>query len=256
LVLGFVAAIVLTGYAVAEIKSETVLYRQGDIELEGYLAYNPSLKTPRPGVLVVHEWYGLGPYAKKRADQLAELGYIAFAVDIYGKGVRPQNSEEAGKEAGKYRADRQLLRARINAGLETLKKQKGVDPLKIAAIGYCFGGGTVLELARSGADIRGVVSFHGSLDTPNPDDAKRIKAKVLVLHGGADPYVTAAHVAAFQDEMTKAYVDWQIISYGGAVHSFTNPEAGSDPSKGAAYHASADRRSWEAMKQFFGEIFQ
>lgn len=206
--------------------------------------------------MVVHEWYGLNDYTKRRAEQLAGLGYVAFAADMYGKGVRAKNAEEAGKLAGIYRADRRLMRARANAALEVLRKHKLTDDRRIAAIGYCFGGGTVLELARGGADISGVASFHGNLDTPDTGDAKNIKGKVLVLHGGNDPFVKTEQVLAFQDEMRKANTDWQMLIYGGAVHSFTNPVAGSDPSKGLAYNEKADRRSWEAMKQFFAEIFR
>jgi len=148
------------------------------------------------------------------------------------------------------------MRARANAGLEVLKKHPLTDVNRIAAIGYCFGGTVVLEMARSGAELAGVVSFHGGLSTPNPSDAKNIKGKVLVLHGADDPAVPPDQVIAFQDELRKAGVDWQMVSYGGAVHSFTNPEAGNDPSRGAAYNEKADKRSWEAMKTFFGEIFK
>jgi len=239
----------------AAMKTETVLYKQGDTELEGYLAYDDSLTGKRPGVVVVHEWYGLNDYAKRRAEQIAQLGYVAFAADIYGKGVRPGTPQEAGAVAGKYRSDRALLRARANAALDELKKNPRVDTNRTAAIGYCFGGTAVLELARSGAPVTGVVSFHGGLDTPNPDDAKNIKAKVLVLHGADDPNVPPAQVAAFQDEMRKANVDWQMNFYGGAVHSFSNPASGNDNSRGIAYNEKADKRSWEAMKLFFREIF-
>jgi dienelactone hydrolase len=237
-------------------KKEFFEYRHGDTILEGYLAYDDRIKEKRPGVMVVHEWYGLNDYAKARAEQLANLGYIAFAVDIYGKGVRAKNREEAAKLAGMYRSDRGLMRARAAAGLEALRQQPQVDGSRIAAIGYCFGGGTALELARSGAQLSGVVSFHGNLDTPDPGDAKNIKAKVLALHGADDPLVTPAHVHAFQDEMRKASVDWQMVLYGGAVHSFTNPASGSDPSKGLAYNEKADSRSWAAMRLFFDEIFR
>ena len=249
--------LLLTGVASAKLITQTVEYKQGDTVLEGYLAYDDSYSGKRPGVLVVHEWYGLGQHAKTKAEELARLGYVALAADIYGKGVRPQNNEEAAKTAGQFRGeDRQLLRARALSGLNELKKQPLVDPKKTAAIGFCFGGSTVLELARSGADVSGVVSFHGGLSTPHPEDAKNIKAKVLALHGADDPFVSAEEVKAFQEEMRQAKVDWQFISYGGAVHSFTNPDAGTDNSKGAAYNPSADRRSWQAMQDFFKEIFK
>nr|MBN2277340.1 dienelactone hydrolase family protein [candidate division Zixibacteria bacterium] len=239
----------------AEIVTETIEYRQGNTVLEGYLAYDKAITGKRPGVAVVHEWTGINDYTKMRTEKLAGMGYVALAVDIYGKGIRPLNSEEAAAQAKIYRSDRQLMRERIKAGVDFLKKQKLVDSMQVAAIGYCFGGGAVLELARSGAAVSGVVSFHGNLDTPNPDDARNIRCKVLVLHGADDPYVPAEQVTAFQAEMRQAGVDWQMIFYGGAVHSFTNPGAGDDPSRGTAYNASADRRSWQAMKQFFGEIF-
>jgi len=242
--------------ALAAIQKKTVEYRDGNTVLEGYLAYDDAIQGKRPGVLVVHEWNGLGSYTKKRTEQLAELGYVAFAVDMYGKGIRPKNREESGAQANIYRSNRQLMRSRANAGLVVLQQNPLTDSNRIAAIGYCFGGGTVLELARSGANIAGVVSFHGNLDTPNPSDAKAIKAKVLVLHGANDPYVPAEQVAAFESEMRQADVDWQLMAYGGVVHSFTNPEAGNDPSKGVAYNEAADKRSWAAMKQFFAEIFR
>lgn len=254
--IGFIIALlVLAGSVEAKLVTKTVEYRQGDAVLAGYLAYDDATRGKRPGVLVVHEWNGLGPYVQKRVEQLARLGYVAFGADIYGKGIRPATREESAKTAGKYRSDRQLLRDRARAGLDELRKQPMVDTGRLAAIGYCFGGTTVLELARSGADLRGVVSFHGGLDTPNPADAKNIRAKVLVLHGADDPRVPPEQVAAFQDEMRKANVDWYMTMYGSAVHTFTNPEAGNDPSKGNAYNEKADRRSWEAMKQFFVEIF-
>ncbi|MDD5255380.1 MAG: dienelactone hydrolase family protein [Candidatus Omnitrophica bacterium] len=236
--------------------TEAVEYMHGDVVLEGYCAYDDAVKGKQPGVLVIHEWTGINDYIKKRVEQLASLGYVAFAADIYGKGIRPKDRAQASRQAGMYRADRTLMRARAAAGLAELRKQKTVDAGRIAAIGYCFGGGTVLELARSGADIAGVVSFHGNLDTPHPEDAKQIKAKVLVLHGADDPNIPAEQISAFQDEMRNAGVNWQMVSYGNAVHSFTNPEAGDDPSKGAAYNKEADERSWKAMRTFFDEIFQ
>jgi dienelactone hydrolase len=236
-------------------QAGTIEYKQDNTTLEGYLAGDAEAGK-RPGILIVHDWMGLGKFAMAKADELARLGYVALAADIYGQGVRPANAKEAGAQAGKFKNDRALLRARILAALDVLKKNEHIDQKRIAAIGYCFGGTTVLELARSGADIAGVVSFHGGLDTPTPGDAKNIKCKVLVLHGADDPYVPAKDVAAFEDEMTKAGVDWQLIKYSGAVHAFTNPDAGTDNSKGAAYNERADKRSWEAMKQFFAEIFR
>jgi dienelactone hydrolase len=175
---------------------------------------------------------------------------------MYGKGIRPKNEREAASQAKIYRSDRKLMRDRATAGLRVLQQNQLTDPQRIAAIGYCFGGGTALELARSGANVAGVVSFHGNLDTPNPSDAKNIKGKVLVLHGANDPLVPPEQVLAFAEEMNQAKVDWQLVAYGGAVHSFTNPESGNDPSKGVAYNQAADKRSFAAMQQFFAEIFQ
>jgi dienelactone hydrolase len=252
-------ALLVVGETEAAVKAETVLYKQGDVTLEGYLVTPGGPGTPgakRPGVLVVHDWSGLGPYAKSRAEQLADSGYVALAVDIYGQGIRPTSPEECAKQAGIYKADRALMRARAQAGLTALLANPMVDPARVAAIGYCFGGGVALELARSGAPLAGVVSFHGTLDTPNPADAAKIKGKVLVCHGGDDPFVSPDQVAAFEKEMREAGVDWQLNVYGGAVHSFSNPKAGSDPKTGSAYNASADRRSWEAMTEFFREIFR
>ncbi|RZA08272.1 MAG: dienelactone hydrolase family protein [Proteobacteria bacterium] len=239
--------------AQAKVITRTVEYKDGSVTLEGFLALPASGSGKAPGVLVVHEWMGLNPYVKKRAEMLAELGFVAFAADIYGKGVRPSTPEEAAKTAGIYKADRPLLRKRAALALAELRKQPQVDGAKVDAIGYCFGGATVLELARAGADLNGVVSFHGSLDTPTPADAKNIKAKVLVLHGADDPYVPAKDVAAFEDEMRAGGTDWQLVKYSNAVHSFTDKGAGNDNTKGAAYNASADRRSWDAMRAFFRE---
>jgi dienelactone hydrolase len=260
LITGFccaVSIVALASTSSAAIRIEAITYKHGDVRLIGYLAYDDSLKGRRPAVLLVHEWWGLNDYIKMRTVQVASLGYIAFAADIYGNGFATKDMNEAGALAGKFRGgDRKLLRERVNAGLQVLRDQGLTDKKRIAAIGYCFGGTTVLELARSGADIAGVVSFHGGLDTPNPDDAKNIKAKVLVLHGADDPNVPARQVNAFQDEMRKAKVDWQMVSFGGAVHSFTNPDSGSDTSRGVAYNEKADKRSWEYMKLFFAEIFK
>jgi dienelactone hydrolase len=252
----FFIGLALVGSVRAEIKTEPVEYKHGDTTLEGFHAYDDSMPGKRPGVLVVHQWKGLGDYEKKRAEMLAKLGYNVFCADIYGKGIRPANPKDAGALAGKFKSDRELLRDRVKAGLDALKENKMTDEKKIAAIGYCFGGTTVLELARSGADIAGVVSFHGGLNTPNPSDAKNIKSKVLALHGADDPNVAAPEVASFEKEMREGGVDWQLVAYGGAVHSFTDWNAGNDNSRGAAYNEKADKRSWEAMKQFFAEIFR
>lgn len=250
-----IVALVFSATVQAKVRTQVVEYKHGNAILEGYLAYDDEVQGMRPGVMVVHEWTGLGDYVKDRAEQLAELGYVAFAIDMYGKGIRPKNPKDAAAQATIYRSNRKLMRDRALAGLKVLQQNQLTDKQRIAAIGYCFGGGTVLELARSGADIVGVVSFHGNLDTPNPNDAKNIKGKVLVLHGANDPLVPPEQVLTFSEEMSDAAADWQLVAYGGAVHSFTNPEAGNDKSKGVAYNAVADKRSFADMQQFFAEIF-
>ncbi len=246
---------VSAGYAA--VKTETVEYKDGDTVLEGYLAYDDAIQGARPGVVVVHEWTGLGTYVKSRAEKLAQLGYAAFGVDIYGKGVRPANNKEAGEQATIYKKDRALMRRRALAGLNAfLKRDKLVDSSRVAAMGYCFGGTTSLEMARAGATLAGVVSFHGGLDSPAQDDIRNFKGKVLILHGADDPYVPKEDIAAIQTAMRAAGTDWQFVAYSSAVHSFTNPAAGTDASKGAAYNASADRRSWDHMKLFLSEVFE
>ncbi|RYG49434.1 dienelactone hydrolase family protein [bacterium] len=236
-----------TGMAMAEMKTEKVEYRDGDTVLEGYYAYDDAAYKgeKRPAILIVHDWNGLDGYEERRARELAALGYAAFAVDIYGKGVRPTNNAESGAQAGKYRADIDLFRSRLNAGLEALKARPGVDPARIGAIGYCFGGGGVLELLRSGAAVKAAVTFHGSLATPRPADAANIKAKILIQHASQDPSVPLTQLGDFIKEMGDAKVDYRMIMYNLAVHPFTVP--------GPQYNEVADKRSWAAMKEFFLE---
>ncbi len=234
---------------------KTVQYKEGSTVLEGYLVYDDSIQGKRPGILVAHEWTGVTPYIMGRAEQIAQLGYVVFAEDIYGKGVRPKNADEAGKEAGKFLADRKLLLERASAGLNELLKNPFVDPARIAAVGYCFGGAVVLDLGRSGADLKGIVTFHGNLVTPRPEDNANIKAKVLILHGADDPYVNAKVVNDFEVSLKKTKVDWQVVLYSSTVHGFSNPNNGSDPSTGLAYNPLSDKRSWQAMKDFLNEIF-
>lgn len=252
----FLIALILLTVAVnaQNHTGKNIEYYEGSTLLEGYVVYPDDVKGKAPVVILVHEWTGINDHVKMRAGMLAEMGYIAFAADIYGKGIRPQTPQDAGKEAGKYKGNRPLLRARINAALAEAKKLTNADINNIAAIGFCFGGTTVLELARDGADVKGVVSFHGGLDNPTPQ-TNNIKAKILVLHGGDDPYVSKEEFDGFVKEMQDSKADWQLFSYGGAVHSFTNVFLDTDNSKGAAYNEKAATRSWKAMKTFFDEIF-
>jgi dienelactone hydrolase len=236
--------------AQAKIVTKIVDYKENGQNFEGLVAYDDAKQGKLPGVLVFSNWMGVTDETKDKAIKTAELGYVAFAPDIYGKGVRPKNGDEAGKLAGKYKGDISLLRSRAKAGLDALKAQPNVDTSKIAATGYCFGGAAALELARSGADLKGVVTFHGALATPAPQDAKNIKGKVLALHGADDPFVQPKEVAGFEKEMKDAKVKYELIKYPGAVHSFTEKSAGNDNSKGAAYNAEADKKSWEAASKF------
>jgi len=252
--------LMMTSVVSAEVVLKEVEYDHDGQALVGYLAYDPAIidgMGPRPGVMIIHDWDGIDEYEKGRAKQLAELGYVAFACDIYGKGNDAGEPGKAGEWAGKFRNnDRTLFRARANRGLEFLKEQPQSDDEKIAAIGYCFGGTGVLELARSGAELEGVVSFHGGLGTPNPEDGKNIKTPVLVCHGDDDPHVPESEVDAFLKEMKDGDVDYQFVAYADAVHSFTKVKAGNDPSKGSAYNEKADKRSWEHMQVFFDEVLK
>jgi len=239
--------------AQAAVKTETVEYKAGDTTLKGYLAYDDSVEGKRPGVLVVHEWTGLGEHPKTSARRLAKLGYIALAVDMYGGGKVTSDTAEAVRLSSEIKNNPDLLKERFTAAMDELKSQPLSDPDRIAAIGYCFGGTVVLEMARMGADLAAVVSFHGGLASKVPENERgKIRAMVLACHGADDPHVPPDEVRAFQDEMRKADADWVFITYGNAVHSFTNPKADSE---GARYNEKAARRSWEAMKDFLREAF-
>lgn len=255
--LSLLSALVPLLSAEAALVEKSVTYEKDGVSMEGFHVYDDAVKGKRPSVLVIHQWMGLTDNEKRRSRMLAEMGFNVFAADIYGKGVRPQSVEEAGQQAGKFKGDRALYRSRLMAGLEVLRNDERTDDSKIAAIGYCFGGTGVLEMARAGAAVNGVVSFHGGLGAGEGFAAKpgEVKAKVLVLHGAADPFVPADEVAGFQKEMAAAKADWQMTFYSDAVHAFTQREAGDDATKGAAYNEAADRRSWQAMKGFFAEIF-
>jgi len=242
----------------AAVLGKEISYQAGDTVLRGYLAWDDAVTGKRPGVLVVHEWWGHNAYARKRADMLAALGYTALAVDMYGDGQTASHPQDAGKFAGAVRANLGLMKARFDAARDLLNAQDTVDPERNAAIGYCFGGSVVLEMARSGEDLDGVVSFHGSLGGLNPV-GEHVSAKVLVLNGADDPFNSAETIAAFRDDMDAAGVDYRFINYPGAKHSFTNPDAnrfGEQFNLPLEYNAGADAASWQAMQDFFAGIFR
>jgi dienelactone hydrolase len=253
LVTTFILSLSLTQ---AALKKESVVYESEGQKLEGYLVYDDAVKKNLPGVLIVHQWKGLIEYEKKRAEMLAELGYVVFCADIYGQGIRPTEMKDCAAESQKYKKNRALYRQRLAAGLDQLRGQATVDKSRLAVMGYCFGGTGALEAARAGAEVRGVVSFHGGLNTEAIETKTPIKPQILVLHGADDPYVPAAEVEAFKAEMTTTKAQYEFIAYPGAVHSFTHWDAGTDNSKGAAYNEEADKKSWEAMKEFFQKIFR
>lgn len=239
----------------AKLVTKTVEYQQNGTVCKGFLAYDDDFKGKRPGVVVVHEYWGLNDFARKKAEQLAGLGYAALAADIYGNGTVTKDPKEAARLAGELRGNKPLLRARVQAALKALAANPLVDSKRLGAIGFCFGGTTVLELAYSGADLAGVVSFHGGLTSPQPDELKGIKPAILVLHGADDPHVKAEDITAFQEAMRQGGIDWQMVYFGDAVHAYMNPEAGSNKSAGVAYNARVARRSWQYMQDFFKEIF-
>ena len=236
------------------IVSNTVNYLDGGVVLEGFFAYDDSTNTRRPAVLISHAWAGRDDFVMAKAKKIAELGYFAFALDMYGQGKTGKNVTENSQLMHPFIADRAMLQQRIHAALAAVKLIPWVDDKNIAAIGFCFGGLCVLDLARTGADIKGVVSFHGLLNAPDNLQDTKIKAKVLVLHGHDDP-MTAQYVPDLQQELTKSGADWQLHSYGHTVHAFTNPNA-NDPSFGTVYHATADKRSWQSMVNFLAEVFE
>lgn len=232
----------------------TLDYALHDTTFESYLAYNDSGNFPKPAVLVFHDWSGCNDFAKEKARQLADLGYVGFAVDLYGHGKIGQNNDEKAKLMAPLVENRELLLARLKTAYDVCKALEVVDASRIATIGFCFGGLCALDLARSGTDIKGAVSFHGALGKPNDNMVKKIKSKILVLHGYDDPMVPPSQVENFASEMTEAQADWQIHMYGHTLHAFTNPNA-NDPNFGTVYNATADQRSWLAMKNFLAEIF-
>lgn len=245
--------------AKAGVVGKSVEYSADGVTLKGYIAYNDSQKGKRPGILVVHEWWGQNEYARKRADMLAELGYVALAVDMYGDGKQAGHPEDAGKFATEVMTNMPAMKARFMAAMSLLKKHSLVNSKQMGAIGYCFGGGVVLTMAREGVDLKGVVSFHGSLATVTPAAKGKVKAKILVCHGADDPFVTAEEVNEFKDEMKAARADLKFIAYEGAIHSFTNPGAtalGEEFGLPIAYNEKADKDSWNDMQKFFKSILR
>jgi dienelactone hydrolase len=247
------------GLAEPRIDGKTVEYNAQDVLMKGYLAYQESIKEKQPGVLVVHEWWGLNDYALKRARMLAELGYTALALDLYGDGKQAMHPDEAGKFSSELMKNFDLAKARFMAAMGFLKQQPTVDPTRIAAIGYCFGGGVVLNMARQGVDLKGIASFHGGLAAVQPAQPGMVKAKILVLNGADDKFIPPEQIEAFKQEMKTAGADFQFISYPDAVHSFTNPEAtalGKKFNLPLAYNADADQKSWAELKDFLNKIFK
>lgn len=256
LMLGFLImnVFLLSNNGYATVKTETVDYYDGKAPLEGYVALDDAWQGQRPVVIIVHQWMGLTDYEKMRAQQLVQQGYVAFALDVYGKGVRPKNPEEAGKVSSLYKNNVKLYRQRMKAALDFIVKHKAVDPTKVVYAGYCFGGMGALEAVRAGFPISGAVTFHGNVKPTSPSEQKTIKPKILVLHGAIDPFVPVKDVEAFMNEMNAAKADYQVVLYSGAVHAFTQKDAGNDASKGLAYNEVADRRSWIAFMNFLNEL--
>jgi dienelactone hydrolase len=244
--------------AQAAIKGESVEYKSNGTVHQGYLVYDDASTTKRPGVLVIHEWWGHNEHARNSARKLVEAGYVALALDMYGDGKQAHHPEDAGKFSGEVRKNPQLMKSRFEAGMKLLQKQSRVDAKRVAAIGYCFGGSVVLEMARTGENLRGVASFHGSLGTGNPAKPGKVKAKVLVMNGAEDPFVPAEQIAAFKKEMEAAKVNYKFVNYPGAKHSFTNPDADANGAKfklPLAYNAKVDQESWAELQSFLKGVF-
>jgi dienelactone hydrolase len=240
------------------VQGKEVSYREDGTTLKGYIAYDDAIKGRRPAVLVVHEWWGHNDYTRKRADMLAALGYTALAVDMYGDGKQANHPDDAGKFATEVSKNMPLAKRRFEAGMKLMRKQKTVDPKEMAAIGYCFGGGVVLNMARMGEDLKGVASFHGSLDTSTPAQSGKVKARIISFTGEDDPMIGADKVAAFKLEMDSAGADYRVVTYPGVKHSFTNPSAdelGKKFNLPLAYNAEADKDSWQQLTVFLREVF-
>ena len=249
------AVLLIAVQAQAKVVTRTIPYEDKGTSLTGYLAYDDAVSGRRPAVLVVHEWWGLNDYARQRAVKLAKLGYVAFALDMYGTGKVTDHPKQAGEWSKAISQNKAKWLQRAMAGLTVLKSQPQTDPDRMAAIGYCFGGGTVQQLAYAGVGLKGVVSFHGSLQEPPAGMSQKTDTQLLICHGGADPFVPPDNLQAYLTAMAASRLHYQVNIYGGAKHSFTNPDAAKHHMDALAYNPSADRRSWEAMQRFFKEIF-
>ena len=249
----------LSSSALAAVQGKEVSYTANGTTLKGWIAYDDAVKGKRPAVLVVHEWWGHNAYARKRANMLAELGYVALAVDMYGDGKQAQHPDDAAKFAGEVAKNKPLAKARFEAAMKLLRKQRNVDGKRLAAIGYCFGGSVVLEMARAGEDLKGVASFHGGLGTDTPTQPGKVKAQVRSFTGADDKMIPAAQVEAFKQEMEKAGVNYKVVVYPGAMHSFTNPDAdalGKQFNLPLAYNAEADKDSWAQAQTFLADVLK
>lgn len=251
---GLTTALML-GSAHAEVQSKAVSYEDEGVPLTGYLYWDDALEGERPGILVIHEWWGLNDYAKQRARMLAELGYVAFAADMYGNDQVTDQPSQAREWMQEVTVDPDLWRQRAAAGLTQLKDVDEVNTEQLAAIGYCFGGGTVLQMAYGGADLDGIVSFHGSMPAAPEESAGKIAPKILILHGQADSFVAPEVVTNFQNKLEEAGANWEMDIYGGTRHGFTNPDVGDYGIDNLQYNAQADARSWQRMQDFFRELF-
>lgn len=236
------------------IQTRTIDYQDGEVDLQGYLAWDDAVEGKRPGVMIAHAWAGRSGFENGKAEELAKLGYVGFALDNFGKGILGRNTEENSALIQPFLDDRAMLQGRLQIALDVLKGLDEVDASRVAAIGFCFGGLCVLDLARTGTDLAGVVSFHGLFGSPGNTAGNKIKAKVLALHGWDDPMAPPDQVVSLAEELSSMGADWQLHGYGNTMHAFTNPQA-NDPDFGTVYNPDADRRSWNAMQNFLSEIF-
>ena len=247
--------LLLSNSVYAKLHKETIEYKDGDVSLKGYLFWEDSFEGKRPGVMVVHEWWGLNDYAKLRAEMLAEMGYVAFAADMYGDARVTRHADDAKGWMQQITSNIEAWQRRALIGLELLKQHPNVDGNKLAAIGYCFGGATVLQMAYAGAPLLGVASFHGSLPSATAEQAAKIQSRILIAHGDSDGFVPAERITDFKKALSQANVTWEMTSYGGAKHSFTNPYSDGYGIDGLEYHETADRSSWLRLLRFFEELF-